>query len=134
IGDVTDSTTWQTLGGGVADYLSALPLPLHHLLKYSTSAVDSKREEPTILTVATNALPPMSTLTPQAPANVVNSVVVQTATIVNPVSNNVINTNANVNSIAIVKKKKKKKALKEKKPRPKPGEIRLTTALGENTF
>lgn len=47
--------TW--LGGGVADYLSALPLPLHHLLKYS-----DKREEPTIVTV-TNSLPPMSTLT-----------------------------------------------------------------------
>lgn len=59
IGDVTDSSTWQTLGGGVADYLSALPLPLHHLLKYSTPVtVESKREDqPTIVTtVNANAL------------------------------------------------------------------------------
>ncbi|CAG9584532.1 unnamed protein product [Danaus chrysippus] len=117
--------TW--LGGGVADYLSALPLPLHHLLKYS-----DKREEPTIVTV-TNSLPPMSTLT-SVPTNVVNSVVVQTATIVSPVINATVSSNINVNAITMAKKKKKKKALKEKKPRPKPGEIRLTTALDGSTL
>ncbi|XP_047529972.1 chorion transcription factor Cf2-like [Vanessa atalanta] len=134
IGDVTDSSTWQTLGGGVADYLSALPLPLHHLLKYSTAA-DGKREEPTIVTVATNSLPPISTLT-SVPTNVVNSVVVQTATIVNPTTTHTTQSNhsVNVNTISISKKKKKKKALKEKKPRPKPGEIRLTTALDGSTL
>lgn len=62
----------------------------------------------------------------------VNSVVVQTATIVNPATTNTVNTNTNINTVAISKKKKKKKAMKEKKPRPKPGEIRLTTALGKN--
>ncbi|CAH0719546.1 unnamed protein product, partial [Brenthis ino] len=133
IGDVTDTSTWQSLGGGVADYLSALPLPLHHLLKYSTSPSDGKRDEPTIVTVATNSLPPMSTLT-SVPTNVVNSVVVQTATIVNPPTNNTVNTNPNINTISIAKKKKKKKTLKEKKPRPKPGEIRLTTALDGSTL
>lgn len=64
------------------------------------------------------------------PTNVVNSVVVQTATIVSPVINATVSSNINVNAITMAKKKKKKKALKEKKPRPKPGEIRLTTALG----
>ncbi|CAH0701370.1 unnamed protein product [Spodoptera exigua] len=127
IGDVTDSSTWQTLGGGVADYLSALPLPLHHLLKYSTPAnvVESKREEqPTIVTtVNANALNAMPTITAM-PANAVNSVVVQTSTIVNQT------VNQNTNTVVISKKKKKKKSMKEKKPRPKPGEIRLTTALG----
>ncbi|CAH2106637.1 unnamed protein product [Euphydryas editha] len=132
IGDVTDSSTWQTLGGGVADYLSALPLPLHHLLKYSSTA-DGKRDEPTIVTVATNSLPPMSTLT-SVPTNVVNSVVVQTATIVNPSTTNTTQSNINVNTISLAKKKKKKKTLKEKKPRPRPGEIRLTTALDGSTL
>lgn len=61
IGDVTDSSTWQTLGGsGVADYLSTLPLPLHHLLKYSTpitNIVEKREEQPTIVTaVNTNGL------------------------------------------------------------------------------
>ncbi|KAI8435710.1 hypothetical protein MSG28_003960 [Choristoneura fumiferana] len=65
IGDVSDAT-WQSLGGGVADYLSALPLPLHHLLKYS-----DKREEP-----ATAA--PVMTSTP------VNTVVVQTTAVAPP--------------------------------------------------
>ncbi|CAG9786314.1 unnamed protein product [Diatraea saccharalis] len=127
IGDVTDSATWQTLGGGVADYLSALPLPLHHLLKYST---DGKRDDqPTIVTV-TNALPSMPTIATQMPSNAVNSVVVQTATIVNQTVNTNAQTQSNV--AATPKKKKKKKNAKEKKPRPKPGEIRLTTALGNN--
>lgn len=67
IGDVTDTTTWQTLGGGVADYLSALPLPLHHLLKYSTPASNitegKKEEQPTIVTaVNANVLPSMSNI------------------------------------------------------------------------
>lgn len=64
IGDVTDSSTWQTLTGGVTDYLSALPLPLHHLLKYSTpvSSVEGKNE-PTIVTVATNSLATMPAIT-----------------------------------------------------------------------
>ncbi|KAH9640117.1 hypothetical protein HF086_016048 [Spodoptera exigua] len=131
IGDVTDSSTWQTLGGGVADYLSALPLPLHHLLKYSTPAnvVESKREEqPTIVTtVNANALNAMPTITAM-PANAVNSVVVQTSTIVNQT------VNQNTNTVVISKKKKKKKSMKEKKPRPKPGEIRLTTALDGSTL
>ncbi|KAJ0177058.1 hypothetical protein K1T71_007067 [Dendrolimus kikuchii] len=132
IGDVTDSTTWQTLGGGVADYLSALPLPLHHLLKYSTPApniTDGKKEDqPTIVTaVNANVLPSMTNIA-TVPANAVNSVVVQTATIVNQT----LNTSTNI--VAINKKKKKKKLLKEKKPRPKPGEIRLTTALDGSTL
>ncbi|CAG5032868.1 unnamed protein product [Parnassius apollo] len=130
IGDMTDTSTWQTLGGGVADYLSALPLPLHHLLKYSapaTSVSETKREEhPTIVTaVAANTLPSISSLT-SMPSNAVNSVVVQTAAIVNQ--------NANTTTITISKKKKKKKSMKEKKPRPKPGEIRLTTALDGSTL
>ncbi|KPJ08279.1 Zinc finger protein 460 [Papilio machaon] len=125
IGDVTDTSTWQTLGGGVADYLSALPLPLHHLLKYS--APDKREDQPAILTaVATNALPNIPSLTPVA-TNTVNSVVVQTA-IVNQ------NVTSNTTTITISKKKKKKKTLKEKKPRPKPGEIRLTTALDGSTL
>ncbi|XP_060802981.1 chorion transcription factor Cf2 [Amyelois transitella] len=126
IGDVTDSSTWQSLGGGVADYLSALPLPLHHLLKYSTPVTLEKREEqPTIVTaVPANALPSISTL-PTMPANAVNSVVVQTSSVVNqPVNGNAV----------APKKKKKKKTIKEKKPRPKPGEIRLTTALDGSTL
>ncbi|KAL4709925.1 hypothetical protein ACJJTC_003888 [Scirpophaga incertulas] len=133
IGDVSDTATWQTLGGGVADYLSALPLPLHHLLKYSA---DGKRDEPTIVTV-TNALPSMpaigteTNIIQQVPTNV-NSVVVQTATIVNQT----VNTNAQQQSVVVVppKKKKKKKSNREKKPRPKPGEIRLTTALDGSTL
>ncbi|KAL0841008.1 hypothetical protein ABMA28_014783 [Loxostege sticticalis] len=130
IGDVTDSSTWQTLGGGVADYLSALPLPLHHLLKYSTPATsDGKREDqPTIVTVATNALPSMSTIATQMPTNAVNSVVVQTATIVNQA------VATTPESPPPPKKKKKKKSTKEKTPRPKPGEIRLTTALDGSTL
>ncbi|KAJ8730273.1 hypothetical protein PYW07_017311 [Mythimna separata] len=132
IGDVTDSSTWQTLGGGVADYLSALPLPLHHLLKYSTPAnvVESKREEqPTIVaTVNANALNSMPNIATM-PSNAVNSVVVQTSTIVNnPANQNTTNT------IVLSKKKKKKRSMKEKKPRPKPGEIRLTTALDGSTL
>jgi hypothetical protein len=63
------------------------------------------------------------------PTNAVNSVVVQTATIVNQT----VNTNTQPQVVATApKKKKKKKSTKEKKPRPKPGEIRLTTALGKN--
>lgn len=59
VGDLTDTSTWQTLGSGVADYLSALPLPLHHLLKYSTS--EGKRDDqPTVVTVATNTMPQQS--------------------------------------------------------------------------
>ncbi|KAG6450326.1 hypothetical protein O3G_MSEX006510 [Manduca sexta] len=128
IGDVTDASTWQSLGGGVADYLSSLPLPLHHLLKYSTPAAisDGKRDDqPTIITaVNANSLNavPIATM----PPNSVNSVVVQTATIVNQT--------INTNNIAISKKKKKKKFIKEKKQRPKPGEIRLTTALDGSTL
>ncbi|XP_059053084.1 zinc finger and BTB domain-containing protein 14-like isoform X1 [Achroia grisella] len=133
IGDVTDSSTWQTLGGGVADYLSALPLPLHHLLKYSTPAnsmTDGKRDDqPTIVTaVAANALPSMSSLA-SMPTNAVNSVVVQTATIVNQT----VNANT-MNTVTAPKRKKKKKTTKEKKPRPKPGEIRLSTALDGSTL
>lgn len=64
---MTDTSTWQTLGGGVADYLSALPLPLHHLLKYSapaTSMSEAKREEqPAIVSVTANALPSICSLT-----------------------------------------------------------------------
>ncbi|XP_068631667.1 uncharacterized protein [Battus philenor] len=132
IGDVTDTSTWQTLGGGVADYLSALPLPLHHLLKYSsptTSISEVKRDEqPTIVTAVTaNTLPSISSLT-SVPTNAVNSVVVQTSAIVNQ------NTASNTTTITISKRKKKKKSLKEKKPRPKPGEIRLTTALDGSTL
>ncbi|XP_053607171.1 zinc finger protein 444-like [Plodia interpunctella] len=130
IGDVTDSSTWQSLGGGVADYLSALPLPLHHLLKYSTPVtVEAKREEqqPTIVTaVPSNSLPPIPNLTPIS-ANAVNSVVVQTAAVVNQPA-------SNVNVVVAPKKKKKKKTAREKKPRPKPGEIRLTTALDGSTL
>lgn len=62
----------------------------------------------------------------QMPASAVNSVVVQTSTIVNQT----VNQNT-TNTIVLSKKKKKKKSIKEKKPRPKPGEIRLTTALGK---
>ncbi|CAB3223817.1 unnamed protein product [Arctia plantaginis] len=127
IGDVTDSSTWQTLGGGVADYLSALPLPLHHLLKYSAPAtVESKREEqPTIVTtVNANALNGMQTIATMPS----NSVVVQTATIMNQTAN------GNTNTVCVSKRKKKKKNLKEKKQRPKPGEIRLTTALDGSTL
>ncbi|XP_026317678.1 zinc finger protein 583-like isoform X2 [Hyposmocoma kahamanoa] len=127
IGDVTDSSTWQTLTGGVTDYLSALPLPLHHLLKYSTpvSSVEGKNE-PTIVTVATNSLATVPAITVPA-----SSVVVQSATIVNQSeSNSPINTASTV----IVSKKKKKKKGKEKKQRPKPGEIRLTTALDGSTL
>lgn len=64
IGDVSDSSTWQTLSGGVTDYLSALPLPLHHLLKYSTpvSSVDGKNE-PTIVTVSANSLATVPAIT-----------------------------------------------------------------------
>ncbi|XP_041978158.1 fez family zinc finger protein erm-like isoform X2 [Aricia agestis] len=124
IGDVSDAT-WQ-LGGGVADYLSALPLPLHHLLKYSRADT-----EPTVVTVAAN--PPMSAVTANQP-NPANSVVVQTATIISPATTNA-STNTNTNAAAtFAKKKKKKKLLKEKKPRPKPGEIRLTTALDGSTL
>ncbi|CAH0579176.1 unnamed protein product [Chrysodeixis includens] len=128
IGDVTDSSTWQTLGGGVADYLSALPLPLHHLLKYSTPAtniVEKREEQPTIVTAVNanglNVMPNIATM----PSN---SVVVQTATIVNQT------VNSNTSTVIMSKKKKKKKSLKEKKPRPKPGEIRLTTALDGSTL
>ncbi|CAH0398015.1 unnamed protein product [Chilo suppressalis] len=129
IGDVTDTATWQSLGGGVADYLSALPLPLHHLLKYST---DGKRDDqPTIVTV-TNALPAMPNIATQLPNNAMNSVVVQTATIVNQTVNT--NTQTQTVTVATPKKKKKKKNAKEKKPRPKPGEIRLTTALDGSTL
>ncbi|CAH2037852.1 unnamed protein product, partial [Iphiclides podalirius] len=131
IGDVTDTSTWQTLGGGVADYLSALPLPLHHLLKYSapaTSMPEAKREEQSaIVSVTANALPSICSLT-SVPSNIVNSVVVQTASIVNQ------SASTNTTTITISKKKKKKKSLKEKKPRPKPGEIRLTTALDGSTL
>lgn len=49
IGEMTDGT-WQTIGSGVADYLAALPLPLHHLLKYSSP---EKRDETNIVTTAT---------------------------------------------------------------------------------
>ncbi|XP_026725203.1 neurotrophin receptor-interacting factor homolog [Trichoplusia ni] len=131
IGDVTDSSTWQTLGGsGVADYLSTLPLPLHHLLKYSTpitNIVEKREEQPTIVTaVNTNGLNVMPNIATM-PSNV-NSVVVQTATIVNQT------VNSNTSTVIMSKKKKKKKSLKEKKPRPKPGEIRLTTALDGSTL
>lgn len=54
-----------------------------------------------------------------------NSVVVQTASIMNQAGN------GNINTVCVSKRKKKKKNMKEKKPRPKPGEIRLTTALGK---
>ncbi|XP_075973622.1 uncharacterized protein LOC142974932 isoform X2 [Anticarsia gemmatalis] len=132
IGDVTDSSTWQTLGGGVADYLSALPLPLHHLLKYSTPAntVENKREEqPTVVTAVNgntlNVMPTIATM----PSNAVNSVVVQTATIVNQT------VNTNTNTVFLKGRKgKRKKNMKEKKQRPKPGEIRLTTALDGSTL
>ncbi|XP_047995045.1 transcription factor E4F1-like [Leguminivora glycinivorella] len=107
IGDVSDAT-WQSLGGGVADYLSALPLPLHHLLKYS-----DKREEPVLVQV------PSAPVAQQIPSPTVNTVVVQTSPATPPPP---------------PKKKKKKKATKEKKPRPKPGEIRLTTALDGSTL
>lgn len=127
IGDVTDGT-WQTLGGGVADYLSALPLPLHHLLKYSAPAtcVEGKREEqPTIVTSvngnALNAMPSIATMP-------TNSVVVQTSTVVNQT------VNSNTSTICVSKRKKKKRNNKEKKQRPKPGEIRLTTALDGSTL
>lgn len=67
IGDVTDSSTWQTLGGGVADYLSALPLPLHHLLKYSTPATisETKREDQSniVTNVHSNAMNAVPTIT-----------------------------------------------------------------------
>ncbi|XP_049869261.1 adult enhancer factor 1-like [Pectinophora gossypiella] len=132
IGEV-DSSTWQSLGGGVADYLSALPLPLHHLLKYSTpvSAVEGKREEPAIVAVAANTLPSMSSIASPEPPQVAsnqNSVLVQTTSIMNHSPTNTTTT------IVGPKKKKKKKAAKEKKPRPKPGEIRLTTALDGSTL
>jgi hypothetical protein len=64
IGDVSESAAWQSLGGGVADYLSALPLPLHHLLKYSADG--GKRDEPAILAVS--ALPAPAPAQPAAPA------------------------------------------------------------------
>ncbi|KAJ2946112.1 hypothetical protein O0L34_g5034 [Tuta absoluta] len=136
IGDVSDSSTWQALGGGVADYLSALPLPLHHLLKYSApAAVVEKRDEPTIVTVPTNALPPLQ-LAASDPTHVqnVNSVVVQSSTIVNH-STAIIDADIDADlGTATNKKKKKKKSRAEKKTRPKPGEIRLTTALDGSTL
>ncbi|XP_048482766.1 transcription factor Sp3 [Plutella xylostella] len=144
VGDLTDTSTWQTLGSGVADYLSALPLPLHHLLKYSTS--EGKRDDqPTVVTVATNTMPQQSAAHTQIqPSNIVatsnnnNNVgvvvqSVQTSTIVSPPAPPpVVN---NVSTVIVNKgKKKKKKFMKEKKPRPKPGEIRLTTALDGSTL
>ncbi|XP_028043982.1 zinc finger protein 551-like isoform X1 [Bombyx mandarina] len=129
IGDVTDASTWQTLGSGVADYLSALPLPLHHLLKYSTPVTDNKRDDhPTVVTAVNPSTlnpTPITCVSPSA----VNSVVVQTATIVNQSPN--INSDI---SVPLGRRKKKKKIQKEKKPRPKPGEIRLTTALDGSTL
>ncbi|XP_028163138.1 zinc finger protein 710-like isoform X2 [Ostrinia furnacalis] len=160
IGDVSDSSTWQTLGGGVADYLSALPLPLHHLLKYSTPANECKREEqPTIVTV-TNALPSISTIAtyaklPSAAADkrqehhnvvTVTNALPPISTIAtqlpsHSVSSVVVQTAPVVTQVLAAptsptpaKKKKKKKSAKEKQPRPKPGEIRITTALDGSTL
>ncbi|VVC99232.1 unnamed protein product [Leptidea sinapis] len=38
----------RAVSGGVADYLAALPLPLHHLLKYSSS-VEKRDDHPTFI-------------------------------------------------------------------------------------
>ncbi|XP_045497680.1 fez family zinc finger protein erm-like isoform X1 [Colias croceus] len=136
IGDVGDGT-WQTLGSGVADYLAALPLPLHHLLKYSTG--DKRDDQPTI--VATTA-PAIATLAQISPNNE-NSVVVQNTTIAINASVSTHTQGTNTNEAPIItntlyysngRKKKKKKEVTTKKPRPKPGEIRITTALDGSTL
>ncbi|CAK1547019.1 unnamed protein product [Leptosia nina] len=136
IGDVSDGT-WQTIGSGVADYLAALPLPLHHLLKYSAPA--EKREEQTTIVTATT--PAVATMTQQITPNNENSVVVQNTSIINTSANtHTQGTNtieapiANTLYYSNGRKKKKKKEIQVKKPRPKPGEIRITTALDGSTL
>ncbi|CAF4923421.1 unnamed protein product [Pieris macdunnoughi] len=130
ISDMSDGT-WQTIGSGVADYLAALPLPLHHLLKYSTP---DKRDETNI--VATATAPTIATLSQIAPNNE-HSVVVQNTNIVHTVTTHTQGTNT-VDSNSLYysngRKKKKKKDIQVKKPRPKPGEIRITTALDGSTL
>ncbi|XP_050670721.1 zinc finger and SCAN domain-containing protein 23-like [Leptidea sinapis] len=135
IADVGEGASWQAVGGGVADYLAALPLPLHHLLKYSS--VEKRDDHATfIASVNTSPLSNVHTISPQE-----GSVLVQNTNVLTP--NLVMCTQTpnspETNSSSSLyynngRKKKKKKDSEEKKPRPKPGEIRITTALDGSTL
>ncbi|KAL1377772.1 hypothetical protein pipiens_004122 [Culex pipiens pipiens] len=141
-------SSWQTLapGASVADYLShlpgtALPLSLHHFLKYSAENIKKETQNPSALDMGQNGngqqqhgngmiIPATQTI-----ANILGQPGGQQGqqqhgqqgptSSSGPVNGNAANGAPGDKK----KKKKKKKPPKERKPRPKPGEIQVRTAL-----
>ncbi|XP_065081855.1 fez family zinc finger protein erm [Ochlerotatus camptorhynchus] len=156
---VLQNSSWQSLapGASVADYLShlpgtALPLSLHHFLKYSAENIKKETQNPLstidmsqaqaqnvnagnqhsngMILPASQAIASIlghqnQTGQPQQQQQLHNQQGPATST---GTVNGATTTNG-TGGIEKKKKKKKKKPPKERKPRPKPGEIQVRTAL-----
>ncbi|KXJ83151.1 hypothetical protein RP20_CCG009064 [Aedes albopictus] len=135
---VLQNSSWQSLapGASVADYLShlpgtALPLSLHHFLKYSAENIKKETQNP----LSSIEMSQTQTQNVNGASNQHSNGMILPASqaIARPTSTGTINgattTTGTTGGPEKKKKKKKKKPPKERKPRPKPGEIQVRTAL-----
>ncbi|XP_055625409.1 zinc finger protein 467 isoform X2 [Toxorhynchites rutilus septentrionalis] len=154
---VLQNPSWQSLapGASVADYLShlpgtALPLSLHHFLKYSAENIKKETQNPLSTIDMSQAQSQNITSNNQHPNGMILPASQTIASILGhqnqsvqqqqqhhnqqgpATSSGTLNGASTGNAVPGTekkKKKKKKKPPKERKPRPKPGEIQVRTAL-----
>ncbi|XP_055537896.1 gastrula zinc finger protein 5-1 isoform X2 [Wyeomyia smithii] len=157
---VLQNPSWQSLAPGtsVADYLShlpgtALPLSLHHFLKYSAENIKKETQNPlSTIDMCQAQSQNLNANTGQHPNGMILPASQTIASILGhqnsamqqqqqqqhsspqgPATSsstiNGANNAAGTGETGKKKKKKKKKPPKERKPRPKPGEIQVRTAL-----